>query len=56
MWHEQATKQTYRAVGIASEPIASEHWLQVPDTTVFSVDPDVRLRIKPQVPATVGEI
>jgi glutamine amidotransferase len=40
-------KQSYRAVEIASEPITRERWLQVPNGTVFNVDPDLRLRIEP---------
>ena len=40
-------ERAYRAVEIASEPITHERWLQVPDSTVFSVDPDIRLRIEP---------
>ncbi len=39
-------KQDYRAVEIASEPITDENWLQVPNGTVYSVDPDMRLRIE----------
>lgn len=41
------SKQHYRAVEIASEPITHETWLQVPNGTVFTVDPDFRLHIKP---------
>jgi glutamine amidotransferase len=44
-------KQAYRAVEIASEPITSEAWLNVPDATVFNVDPDLRLRFEPLEPA-----
>lgn len=40
-------KQEYRAVEIASEPITHERWLQVPNGTVFAVDPDFRLHIIP---------
>jgi glutamine amidotransferase len=40
-------KRAYRAVEIASEPITSETWLNVPDATVFNVDPDLRLRFEP---------
>jgi glutamine amidotransferase len=39
-------KQVYRAVEVASEPITSERWLRVPNGTVFTVDPDMRLRIE----------
>jgi glutamine amidotransferase len=40
------SKQHYHAVEIASEPITHETWLQVPNGTVFTVDPDFRLHIK----------
>ena len=40
-------ERTYRAVEIASEPITHERWLQVPNGTVFSVDPDMSLRFAP---------
>ncbi|MDH3916631.1 MAG: class II glutamine amidotransferase [Rhodospirillales bacterium] len=40
-------KQAYRAVEIASEPLTGEDWLNVPDATVFNVDPDLRLRFEP---------
>lgn len=39
-------KQHYRAVEIGSEPITHERWLQVPNRTVFAVDPDFRLHIE----------
>lgn len=42
-----SAKEHYRAVEIASEPITHERWLQVPNGTVFSVDPDYCLRILP---------
>ena len=42
-----SAKEHYRAVEIASEPITNERWLQVPNGTVFSVDPDYRLKILP---------
>ena len=42
-----SAKEHYRAVEIASEPITHEHWLQVPNGTVFSVDPDYCLKILP---------
>jgi hypothetical protein len=32
---------------VASEPITSETWHQIPEGTVFTVDPDMRLRIEP---------
>ena len=40
-------QQPYRAVEIASEPITREPWRQIPNGTVFTVDPDLRLRIEP---------
>ena len=41
-------KQPYRAVEIASEPIThNEQWLQVPNGTVFGVDPDMKLHFEP---------
>ncbi len=36
----------YRAVEVASEPITDERWLQVPDGTVYTVDPDMRIRFE----------
>lgn len=42
-----SAKERYRAVEIASEPITHEGWLQIPNGTVFSVDPDFRLNIVP---------
>jgi glutamine amidotransferase len=47
------SKQHYRAVEIASEPITHETWLQVPNGTVFTVDPDFRLHIKAFGSATI---
>lgn len=41
------TQQRYRAVELASEPITHENWLGVPNGSVFSVDPDVRIHIEP---------
>lgn len=43
-------EQHYRAVEIASEPITHEHWLQIPNGTLFSVDPDFCLNIVPFSP------
>jgi len=40
-------KQDYRAVEVASEPITDENWLGVPNGTVFSIDPDIRMHIEP---------
>jgi glutamine amidotransferase len=48
-------KQAYRAVEIASEPLTRERWLQVPNGTVFTVDPDMRLRIEPLGETAVSE-
>jgi glutamine amidotransferase len=40
--------EPYRAVEIASEPIThDEPWRQIPDATIFSVDPDFKLNIQP---------
>ncbi len=49
------SERAYRAVEIASEPITHERWLQVPNGTVFSVDPDIRLRIEPLGEAAAAE-
>ncbi len=46
-------KQLYRAVEIASEPITHERWLQVPNGTVFAVDPDYGLHIEPFGPEAI---
>ena len=43
-------KQPYRAVEIASEPITDEPWREVPNGTVFGVDPDYSLHIAPLGP------
>ncbi len=37
----------YRAVEIASEPITGESWREIPEGTLFAVDPDMRLHIEP---------
>lgn len=34
---------TYRAVVLASEPITAEHWHEVPDEVVWSIDPEWQL-------------
>jgi predicted glutamine amidotransferase len=53
-----SAKEHYRAAEIASEPITHERWLQVPNGTVFCVDPDYRLNMIPlsesTLPAAVG--
>ena len=41
-----AAQTAYRVI-VASEPITHERWLQIPNGSVFSVDPDYRLRILP---------
>jgi glutamine amidotransferase len=46
-------KQHYHAVEIASEPITHENWLQVPNGTVFAVDPDFCLRVEPFGPKAI---
>lgn len=43
-------KQAYRAAEIASEPITGEAWRHMPNGTVFTVDPDFKLRIEPMGP------
>ena len=40
----------YRSVEVASEPITDERWIEVPDRTVYAVDPDLRLHIMPLEP------
>lgn len=40
-------KQAYRAVEVASETITDEDWKGIPDGTVYSADPDYRLRFRP---------
>ncbi len=47
-------KQHYRAVEIASEPITRERWLQVPNGTVFAVDPDFCLNIESFGPVAIS--
>jgi glutamine amidotransferase len=37
----------YRAVVIASEAISHEPWLAVPEHSVFSVDPEIRIHFEP---------
>lgn len=49
-------KQAYRAVEIASEPITQERWLGVPNGTVFSVDPDVRIHFDPMGPELMRSV
>lgn len=43
-------ERPYRAVEVASEPITHEDWRQVPNATVFAIDPDMRLRIEQMGP------
>ena len=43
-------QRPYRAVEIASEAITDEAWREVPNGTVFAVDPDFRLHIEPMGP------
>jgi glutamine amidotransferase len=41
-------KTAYRAIEVASEPVTPEDpWKAVPNATVYTVDPDYRLRIVP---------
>ena len=37
----------YRSVEVASEPITHERWRQIPNATVYNVDPDLRLHFFP---------
>jgi len=46
-------KRPYQAVEVASEPITGEPWRQVPNGTVFTIDPDMCLRIEPMGPRGV---
>lgn len=45
--HHRHAPGPYRSVDIASEPITGERWLEVPNDTVYSVEPDVRLHLWP---------
>jgi glutamine amidotransferase len=40
-------RRHYRALEVASEPITSESWQEIPEGTVFTVDAGMRLRIEP---------
>jgi glutamine amidotransferase len=42
----------YRAAVIASEPISHEHWIAVPEGTIFSLTPDMHLHFEPLELAT----
>jgi len=42
-----AHEQRYRCVEIASEPITDEPWIEVPNGTVYAVDPDMALSFRP---------
>jgi predicted glutamine amidotransferase len=37
----------YRCIEIASEPITDEPWIEVPNGTVYGVDPDLALNFRP---------
>lgn len=39
-------KTDYRAVEIASEPITSETWMEVPEATAYAVSPDMTLEFR----------
>jgi glutamine amidotransferase len=45
--HRHRPPGRYRSVEVASEPITGERWTDVPDGTIFTVDPDSRLRFMP---------
>jgi glutamine amidotransferase len=50
-----AHDRRYRCVEIASEPITDEPWVEVPNGTVYAVDPDMALSFRPIEEAlTVG--
>lgn len=49
-------QQAYRGVELASEPITQERWLGVPNGTVFSVDPDIRIHFEPMSPDVLGAV
>lgn len=40
-------RQSYRALVVASEPISHERWREVPDVSIYWVDPQYRLVIEP---------
>jgi len=42
-----AHERRYRCVEIASEPITDEPWIEVPNGTVYAVDPDLALSFRP---------
>jgi glutamine amidotransferase len=42
-----AHETRYRCVEIASEPITDEPWVEVPNGTVYAVDPDMALGFRP---------
>ena len=41
-----SSKNIYRAVEVASEPITGEDWLGIPNGSIFCIDPDLRMRIE----------
>jgi glutamine amidotransferase len=42
------SRQSYRAVVIASEPISDEPWREIPERSIFAVLPEIALQIDPQ--------
>jgi predicted glutamine amidotransferase len=42
-----APKTQYRSVEVASEPISSEAWREVPNGSVFSINGDLGLELIP---------
>jgi glutamine amidotransferase len=48
-------RRNYRAIVIASEPIANEHWREIPDRSVFAVSPKMALQIDMLPPTEADE-
>lgn len=44
--HHETSKH-YMAAEVASEPITHEKWLGIPNGTVFTVDPDIKIHFEP---------
>ena len=44
---KHSTNVGYRCIEIASEPITDEPWIEVPNGTVYGVDPDLALKFRP---------
>ncbi len=51
IWHHP--DRDYRATVVASEPISHEAWTEIPERSIFRIEPDMSLRIEPLlVPAS----